>query len=247
MIDITNRVVVITGASRGIGAALARAFADQNCRLLLTARTAADLTATARALKLPRDHIATVTADISTSAGMKKVIAAAYKKYGRVDLFINNAGVGIEKPITTLSEKEYDQIFDTNVRAVFLSFRELIPRLKKQGGGHILNISSMAGKQGHPDIAAYAASKAALNALCEGVGAEVRTDNIKIMVLAPGSTDTAFRYGMMAKSKSAVKSNSAKRKLAAAEVADAAVFLARQEANCWVSYTEMRPLITEKK
>lgn len=244
MQDITNHVVVITGASRGIGAALASAFADQNCRLLLTARTAADLTTTARALKLPRDHIATVAADISTSAGMKKVIAAAYKKYGRVDLFINNAGVGIEKPITTLSEKEYDQIFATNVRSVFLSFRELIPRLKKQRGGHILNISSMAGKQGHANIAVYAASKAALNVLCEGVGAEVRNDNIKITVLAPGSTDTAFRFGMTGKPKSKMPADSAKRKLAAQEVSAAAVFLARQNANAWVSMTEMRPLIT---
>ena len=246
MQDITNHVVVITGASRGIGAALARAFADQGCRLLLTARNKPDLDKTAKALKLPKDHIAAVFADISTAAGMKKIVAAALKKYGRIDLFINNAGVGIEKKITDLTEKEYDQVFDTNVKAVYLSFRELIPHLKKQGGGHILNISSMAGKQGHAGIAAYAASKAALNSLCEGVGAEVRGNNIKITVLAPGSTDTAFRFGMTAKSKSKMPTSSAKRKLATAEVAEAAVFLARQNANAWVSMTEMRPLITGK-
>lgn len=246
MQDITNQVVVITGASRGIGAAMARAFADQHCRLLLTARKKADLEKTARALKLPKDKIATITADISTAAGMKKVVAAAWKKYGRIDLFINNAGVGIEKPIVMMTEKEYDLIFDTNLKAVYLSFRELLPRLKKQGGGHILSISSMAAKQGHAGIAAYSASKAALNSLCDGVGAEVRNDNIKVSVLAPGSTDTAFRYGMIGKPKTKMASNSAKRKLAAAEVAEAAVFLACQNANSWVSMTEMRPLITGK-
>jgi 3-oxoacyl-[acyl-carrier protein] reductase len=246
MQDITNHVVVVTGASRGIGAALAKAFADQHCRLLLTARKKPDLDKTAKALKLPLDHLATVAADISSASGMKKLVAAAFKKYGRIDLFINNAGVGIEKNIIAMTEREYDQIFDTNLKAVFLSFRELIPRLKKQGGGHILNISSMAGKQGHAGIAAYAASKAALNSLCEGVGAEVRNDNIKISVLAPGSTDTAFRHGMTGRPKGKMPSNAAKRKLVAPEVAEAAVFLARQNANSWVSMTEMRPLITGK-
>lgn len=246
MQDITNHVVVITGASRGIGAALALAFAEQNCRLLLTARTKSDLEKTAKSLSISRENIATIAADISSAAGMKKVVATAMKKFGRIDLFINNAGVGIEKLIVDMTEKEYNQIFDTNLKAVYFSLRELIPLMKKQGGGHILNISSMAGKQGHAGIAAYAASKAALNSLCEGVGAEVRNDNIKITVLAPGSTDTAFRYGMTVRPKGKMPSNSAKRKLVVAEVAETAVFLARQNANSWISMTEMRPLVTGK-
>jgi len=244
MQDLTDKVVVITGASRGIGAAIAKALAEQGCALLLTARRKTDLEKTARSLEVSSDRVATVTADITKATGMRKIVTTAFKKFGRVDLFVNNAGVGIEKQLIDLTEKEYDQIFDTNVKAVFYSFKELIPRLKKQQSGHIINISSMAGKQGHGSIATYAASKAALNSLSEGVAAEVRNNNIKISVLAPGSTDTAFRYGM-AKKKSRKPTRSSKKKLAAEEVAEAVVFLARQNENAWVSLAEMRPLITK--
>lgn len=245
MQDLTDKVVVVTGASRGIGAAIARAFAEQNCALVLTARKKTDLEKSARSLKLPKDRVLTVTADITKATGMRKIVSAAFKKFGRVDIFVNNAGVGIEKKLINMTEKEYDQIFDTNVKAVFYSFKELLPRFENQGHGHVINISSMAGKQGHGSIAAYAASKAALNSLCEGVAAEVRNENVKISVLAPGSTDTAFRYGMESKQKDRMPSQSSKKKLAASEVAEAVVFMARQNDNAWLSMAEMRPLITK--
>jgi len=109
--------------------------------------------------------------------------------------------------------------------------------MKKQGGGHIINISSLAGKQGVPNIAVYSASKAALNTLSEAVASEVRQDNIKISVLAPGSTDTGFMSG---------KPNSSKMTLKVDDVAGAVLNLAKQDENTWQSLTEIRPLIIKK-
>jgi short-subunit dehydrogenase len=236
---LTNNVIVVTGASRGIGAAIARAFAKENCKLVLCGRDRDKLDQVAKEIGLPEGHVVTVAAEIRTAEGMKQIVETAYDKFGRVDVFINNAGVGWMKPAMETSEDEYDVTFDTNLKAVFFSFKELIPRMKAQGGGQIINVSSMAGKQGVAGIAVYSASKAALNALCEAVGGEVRYDNIKISVLAPGSTETGFGgRGPAAKA--------GKMRLQAEEVAQAALFMALQDQNAWVSNVELRPLIPKK-
>ena len=237
MKDLTNQVVVITGASRGIGAAIARAFAPHKCRLVLCGRDRSALGAVAKSTGRSADDLITVASDIRTRDGVKKIVEAAYERFGRVDVFINNAGVGWMKPLMETSEEEYDIMYDTNLKAVYFSFKELIPRMKDQGGGHIMNVSSMAGKQGVTGIAVYSSSKAALNALCEAVGGEVRADNIKITILAPGSTESEFGDGTRSKNKA---------RMPAEDVARAAVFMAQQDDNTWVSNVEMRPLITRR-
>jgi short-subunit dehydrogenase len=243
MRSLTDMVVVITGASRGIGAGMAKAFAAEECRLVLAARKKTSLEKMARTLKLPADRILSVAANVSTSAGMKKIVESAYKKFGRIDVFINNAGIGLSGPVTKVSEREFDDLIATNLKSVFLSFKFLLPRMQKQGGGQIINVSSMAGRQAVPGMAVYAAGKAALNILSESVGGEVRSDNIKVCTLAPASTDTHF--GGQARS-IRDQSASGKRKLSVEEVAEAAVFLARQNENAWLSSADLRPLRLKK-
>ncbi|MEW5795041.1 MAG: SDR family oxidoreductase [Candidatus Zixiibacteriota bacterium] len=240
MRDLADKTVVITGASRGIGASIALAFAREKCRLVLCGRDRERLGKVAEAADLPRSRVLTVTADISKPAGIKRIVASAVRKYGRIDVFINNAAIGYWKAVSDTTQEEFDHTFNTNLRAVFLSFRELIPLMKKQGGGQIINISSMSAKQAAPEHAAYAASKAALNILSESTAAEVRNDNIKICVLAPGSVATDFGG-------TPLDQKSTKPRLLSSEVADAVVFLARQNENAWVSLVEMRTLVLKKK
>ncbi len=244
MRSIKDHVVVITGASRGIGEAIARAFAAEQTRLVLCGRNKTRLEKVARSLRLPKSNVVTVLADVSTAAGMHKIVNTAYRKFGVVDIFINNAGVGARESVVKTTEKEYDLMMDTNLKAVFFSFKELIPRMREQDFGHIINISSLAGRTGVPGLAVYSASKAALNALSEAVAGEVRNDNIKVSVLSPGSTDTNFADGLRRHgSRPSPRSTG---KLTAEEVAEAVVFLARQNPNAFTSAADIRPLIVKK-
>jgi 3-oxoacyl-[acyl-carrier protein] reductase len=240
---IANKVAVITGASRGIGEGIARLFAAEGARLMLCGRNKKRLDEVARSLGLARRNIATVAADITKPSGMRTIINAACRKFGSIDIFVNNAGVGIHKKAVDLTEKEFDAVMNTNFKAIFYCFKELLPRLLIQGHGQIINISSMAGKQGVPGLSVYSASKAAVNVFSEAVAGEVRNDNIKISVLAPASTDTGFMSNLSRKSKTPSR---AAKKLTVAEVAEAVLFLAKQNENAWMSLAEIRPLLVKR-
>ncbi len=243
MRSLKDKIIVITGASRGIGEGIARVFAAEQAKLVLCGRHKERLERVAKSLALPKSHVYTVTADITRASGIKKIVNAAYKKFGVIDVFINNAGVGARKNLVDTSEKEYDLMMDTNLKAVFFSLKELLPRMRKQNFGQIINISSGAGRIGMPGLAVYSASKAALNAFSEAVAGEVRNDNIKISVLAPGSTDTRFMSG---RSKKSSMHQRATTKLTVDEVAEAVLFLAKQNENAFTSMADIRPLITRK-
>ena len=240
MRSLKDRVVVITGASRGIGAAIARQMAGEQARLVLCSRNKGNLQEVASSLNLSRGNYTTVLADVSKASGMRKIINTAFDRFDQIDVFVNNAGVGMSKLFGRTSEKEFDTIFKTNLKSVFYCFQELLPRMHKQGYGQIINISSMAAKQGVPGLSAYSASKAAMNTLSEAVAGEVRNDNIKICVLSPASVGTGFMSNLSPRSRTPSK---AARKLSADEVAEAVVFMARQNENAWLSLSEIRPLL----
>ncbi len=242
MQSIKDKVVVITGASRGIGAAIAQQMAREKAKLLLCGRSKQALSEVQSRLNLPSDHCAIVTSDLSQLQGVKKIVDTAFDTFGRVDIFINNAGVGVRKETVLTEDEEYDATFNTNVRAIFWSFKELIPRLKDQGGGHIINISSIAGKKGSPNLGVYCASKAAVNILSQGVAQEVRNDKIKISVVAPGSTGTGFLTHM---SEDRHPSSGSKKRLTVEQVAEAVLHQAAQDENAWTSYLEIRPLVVK--
>ncbi|UCE24012.1 MAG: SDR family oxidoreductase [Candidatus Zixiibacteriota bacterium] len=241
---VKDKVVVITGASKGIGAAVARIFAAEQARLVLSGRNKARLEKVARSLDLPKNRVTTVVADVSKLVGMRKIISTAYRKYGVVDIFINNAGVGLRDTVINTTEEEYNLMMDTNVKAVFHCFKELLPRMMKQDFGQIINISSLAGRMGVPGLSVYSASKAALNAFSEAVAGEVRNENIKICVLSPGSTETDFGSGLRRRRSRAASGSTVK--LTVEEVAEAVLFLARQNRNAFTSMADIRPLITKK-
>ncbi|MEW5995130.1 MAG: SDR family oxidoreductase [Candidatus Zixiibacteriota bacterium] len=240
MTSLKDKVVVITGASRGIGAATARLFANEQVKLVICGRDRKRLKEVGESLGLQKSDYLTVIADVARASGMKKIVHSAYRKFGRIDIFVNNAGVGVRKEIEKTSEKEFIQTFDTNVKAIFHAFHELVPPMRRQGGGQIINISSMASKQGAPYLAVYCASKAAVSVLSEAVAGEVRNDNIKVSVLMPGSTDTGFMTHMGRDHKPSRKD---KPRLTAADVAEAILFLAKQNKSAWTSLADIRPLM----
>ncbi len=243
MRSLDDLVVVVTGASQGIGAAIALHFANEKARVVITGRNPERLAAVAQDLRLPPDRYLSLATDLTQPDSIKNIVEATLKKFGRIDIFVNNAGVGIHKPIEETTPEEYDTIMNTNLKAIFLSFRELIPLYKMQGRGQIINISSGAGRIGSPGLTVYAASKAAVNILSESAAGEVRNHNIKISVLSPASTDTKLMSNLSQQSHSPSK---ASLKLTVDEVAEAVIFLARQNSNAWTSLADIRPLLVNK-
>jgi NAD(P)-dependent dehydrogenase (short-subunit alcohol dehydrogenase family) len=237
--SLKDKIVVVTGASQGIGEAIVGHFAESGARVVLVARRITLLKRVARSRGIDPDRYLIIAADVTLRKDMKRIVTATIKKFGRIDIFVNNAGVGINRPIIKTGEKIFDTIFNTNLKAVYYSFQELIPLMKRQNGGQIINISSGAGRIGMPGMAAYSSSKAALNVFSEAVAGEVRNDNIKISVLAPASTDTNFMSNLSRNSKTPSK---AKQKLTVVEVAEAVIFLAQQNLNAWTSMADIRPL-----
>jgi 3-oxoacyl-[acyl-carrier protein] reductase len=245
MRSINDKVVVITGSSRGIGAAIARVFAAEGARVVIHGRNEKALAETGKSLAVADDRYTSVIADVVKAGGMKKIIDAAYDTFGVIDVFVNNAGIGVVASITETTEADYDLTMDTNVRSIFNCFRELLPRFQKQGFGQIINISSGAARMGTPNGSVYAASKAAVNVMSESVANEVRNDGIKVSVLSPGSTDTDFGLGSKRRHQQARKTG--KTMLTPEEVADAVLFLARQNENAFTSMADVRPLVLKRQ
>lgn len=249
MITLENKAVVVTGASKGIGLAIAEAFASEGARVALIARTKPALVSVLKTISGGAKRHLALKADIRKQADIKRIISETKKRFKRIDIWINNAGVGAHRPITETTDREYDIIMDTNVRGVFYSMRLLIPFFRKQKAddtgarGQIINISSSVARIGVANLAVYAASKGALNLLSESVANEVRNEGIKISVFSPASTDTDLMRNLSKKKPNRPLSPSiASVKLTPMEVAEGVVYLAKQNANAWTSFADIRPL-----
>jgi len=188
---LTGQVAVITGAGRGIGAAIARTLSNLGATVVLCGRTRAALDSTALAISESGGRAEPIACDVSN---LKSVEAAAKQvevSLGRVDILVNNAGIGgFGGPLHQLPPDAWDQILNTNLRGVYYMVREFAPMMIRARSGHIVNISSLAGKYALPNGAAYAASKWGLNGLTYSIAEELRSHNIRVAVICPGSTNT---------------------------------------------------------
>ena len=184
-----GKVALITGGSKGIGFAIAEALVSQGARVMITGRNAADL---ARAQSRLGPQALSASADARLAEEVERAVQATVDGHGGLDVLVNNAGIGLFKNAADMSTAEWQSIIDTNLTGVFHYCHAGIPHLRRRGGGWIVNISSLAGKNPFIGGAAYCASKAGLNAFSEALMQEVRYDNIRVTYVMPGSVATGF-------------------------------------------------------
>jgi len=189
--DLAGQVAVITGAGRGIGAAIAAKLADLGAAVVLCGRTRGPLQATADAISKAGGRSEALECDVTDLRSVEALAARVEKTLGRIDILVNNAGVGgFGGPLHQLPPESWEQVLNTNLRGVYYCIRAFAPMMIRVRTGHIINISSLAGKNALPNGAAYAASKWGLNGLSYSVAEELRVHNIRVSVVCPGSVDT---------------------------------------------------------
>ncbi|MCW3058228.1 MAG: family oxidoreductase [Capsulimonas sp.] len=195
MAKLTGKVAIITGASAGIGQASALALAGEGAKLVLTARRQERLEQLVEDVKASGGDAVFVVGDAREEETAIKTVEAAQKHFGRLDILINNAGVGNYKNLVDTSADEYDEMMDSNVRSTFLFTRHAVPVMREQKSGNILMISSMAGRYGFPGEAVYCATKFAQVGFAQALDNELRKDGIKVGVICPGGVKTEFALG----------------------------------------------------
>ena len=184
-------MAILTGAGRGIGAAIARKLAELGATVVLCGRTESALDSTAKSISQGGGKAEVMACDVTRLDSVEAVAKHVEATLGRVDILVNNAGIGgFGGPLHQLPPEEWDQILNTNLRGVYYAIRAFAPMMIRARSGHIINISSISGKNALPNGAAYAASKWGLNGLSYSVAEELRAHNIRVSVVCPGSTNT---------------------------------------------------------
>ncbi len=186
--NIKDKVVVITGASSGLGAETARQLVKNGARVVLGARRVDRLEALAEELGLGKDAI--LGADVADAAQVQALVDKAIASHGRIDVMINNAGVMPLAPLELLQIKEWHHVIDINIKGVLHGVAAALPYMKTQKSGHFINVSSVAGHKVRPGNVVYAATKHAVRAISEGLRQEVKPYNIRTTILSPGAIDT---------------------------------------------------------
>jgi NAD(P)-dependent dehydrogenase (short-subunit alcohol dehydrogenase family) len=187
-----TKVAVVTGGSRGIGFAVAEALLREGASVVISGTSNDHLDAAKKTLASYAGRMSAVQADVRRYEDVEKLMAAAAKDFGGLDILINNAGVGVFKPVAETTVEEWHRVLDTNLSGVFYGCHAAIPHMKRRGGGWIINISSLASKNAFVNGGAYCASKSALNAFSETLMQEVRYDGIRVAYVLPGSVNTGF-------------------------------------------------------
>jgi 3-oxoacyl-[acyl-carrier protein] reductase len=238
---LSNQVAVITGAGRGIGRAIALSLAELGAHAVLCGRSRDALTETAESIaknnsasgKDDAARCTIVECDVTDLHSVEALAQQVERTFQRLDILINNAGIsGPSGPLHQLPPADWDAVFNTNLRGVYYCIRSLAPLMIKASSGHIINISSLAGKNPLPNQAAYAASKWGLNGLTYAVAEEMRAHNIRVAVICPGSVHTDF---------SPHPSKNSEKMLQASDVANVVAMLVTQAPQSFVSEILLRP------
>ena len=188
--NIAGKVIVITGASSGLGEAAARLLSAQGATVVLGARRAERIEALARELTGRGGKAKAVTTDVTRREQVKALVDAAVQAYGRIDVMINNAGLMPQSLLERLKIDEWDRMIDVNIKGVLYGIAAALPYMRERKAGHIINVSSVAGHKIGPGSAVYAATKHAVLALSEGLRQEVKPYNIRTTVISPGAVAT---------------------------------------------------------
>jgi NAD(P)-dependent dehydrogenase (short-subunit alcohol dehydrogenase family) len=190
---LANSVSVVTGGTKGIGRAIAHALIAAGVNVSISARNEGAIdNAVAELNEVGGGRCVGFVCDVRDEAQVKSLFASTVDALGGVDILVNNAGIGLFETVESTSGDNFRAVIETNLCGVFYCCHEAIPLMKQRGGGYIINISSLAGANPHPRMAAYNASKFGLNGFSEALMQEVRHDNIKVSYIMPGSVNTEF-------------------------------------------------------
>ncbi len=188
--NIEGKVIVITGASSGLGEAAARDLSAQGAIVVLGARRVDRIQALANELIKNGGKTLAIATDVTHYDQVKALVDAAVQTYGRIDVIINNAGLMPQSPLDRLKIDEWNQMIDVNIKGVLYGIAAALPYMKKQKTGHIINVSSVAGHKVRAGGAVYAATKHAVRVISEGLRQEVKPYNIRTTIISPGAVDT---------------------------------------------------------
>ena len=192
MRSLADQVVIITGASAGLGEATARRLARAGARLVLTARRAERLAALARALDAGGTRVLAVPADVTVDADRRRLVEAALAKFGRIDALVNNAGYGTRGPVELVPVELIRRNYETNVFSLIALTQLVVPHLRAQGAGRVVIIGSVAGRIARPFSSIYDSTKHALEAITDGLRGELRPFGIEVVLIRPGFILTEF-------------------------------------------------------
>ncbi|HLI86552.1 MAG TPA: SDR family oxidoreductase [Bryobacteraceae bacterium] len=240
MESLAGKVAVVTGGTRGIGRAIVERLLGEGARVAFCGRGKESVDAVAGELARARgdDGKARVrghAADVTDPAQVRTFFEFVDRAFGGLDILVNNAGAGIFRKVGEMSVEDWRRNIDLNLNAAFYCSREALPRFAARGGGFIVNISSLAGKNAFAGGAGYNASKAGLNNFSEALLLDHRNDNVRVSYIMPGSVDTGFSGGPSS------RAGDRSWMIAPADVAEVAAMVLRMPQRTMVSRVEMRP------
>ncbi len=235
-----GKTAIVTGGTRGIGRAIAEALVLAGVNVCITARKRSEIDTTIKELAAAgRGRLMGIAGDVRDCSQMKAVFDRAVSEFGGLDILVNNAGIGIFAKVEDMPPDDFRAVLETNLFGVYYCCHEAIPLMKQRGGGYIINISSLAGTNAHPEMAAYNASKFALNGFSEALMQEVRHEGIKVSYIMPGSVNTEFGGDSPSEEKSW--------QLKPADIAQVVMDLLHHDERSLPSRVEIRPSKPPKK
>jgi 3-oxoacyl-[acyl-carrier protein] reductase len=227
-----DRIAIVTGAGSGMGEAIAHTYAREGAKVAVldVNEQAANKVASA----IGANALA-VACDVTNKADIARAVEMTEKKFGVTDILVNNAGVAhVNKPLMEIDEREYDRVFDVNVKGLFMFIQAVVPAMRQKGGGVIVNIGSTAGLRPRPGLSAYNATKGAVHNLTKTLAVELAPDKIRVCAIAPVATDTpllpTFLGPAPGQREKFIATVPLGRLATSQDIADAALFLASQEA-----------------
>ena len=188
--NIAGKVIVITGASSGLGQAAAWHLAAQGARVALGARRAERLDVLADEITRAGGQALALTTDVTRRADVQRLVDTAVQRFGRLDVMVNNAGVMPHSPLERLKVEDWERMIDVNIKGVLYGIAAALPHMQRQSDGHIINVASVAGHKVRPGSTVYAATKYAVRVISEGLRQEVKPWNIRTTIISPGMVDT---------------------------------------------------------
>jgi 3-oxoacyl-[acyl-carrier protein] reductase len=192
---VEDQTVLITGAGKGVGKALTSMFLEEKCNVIAFTRSEADVIKMGDEFAEYGDRLLAIQGDVSDAEDAERAVGEAAARFGTVDILINNAGIGRYGPLEDLGVQDYDDMMNTNMRGTFLFSKLVAPIMKRKQYGHIISISSVAGKKGLPNETVYCATKFAQVGFAQALDYELRPFGIKVSSVCPGGIDTHFAIG----------------------------------------------------